>query len=131
MQDGSYRAFTNNEFAKGIERMRKEPFASRCPVSRLEGCMRDKSAQPDIFNKVELAECQQKFLTEQESRMNAGTDKRVMTPLREQLVIEVISESDDDITRTQQVHVKSEVQVKVESSAVADMQKKWIRWKKS
>jgi hypothetical protein len=55
MQDGSYRAFTNNEFAKGIQRICKEPFATRCPVSRLQGWLQKKSARPNIF-KAELAE---------------------------------------------------------------------------
>jgi hypothetical protein len=127
----SYRALTNSEFAKGIERMRKEPFAAtRCPVKRLQGWLRDKSAQPGIYN-AELAECQQKFQeTQQESGTNASTDKTMMTSLGEQLVIEVSSESDDDITRTQQVHVKSEVQVKVEASAMAAMQRKMDKMEK-
>ncbi len=102
---------------------------TRCPVTRLQGWLRDKSAQPAIFEE-ELAQCQQKFLTQQESGMNAGTDKTMMTPLREQLVIEVSSESDDDRTHTQRVHVKSEVQVKVKSSAMAEMQRKLENMKK-
>jgi len=64
MQDGTYRAFTYSQFAKGVERWRKESFATRCPVSRLQGWLRDKSAQPSIF-KAELADCQQQFLTQQ------------------------------------------------------------------
>jgi hypothetical protein len=125
MQDGSYRALTNSEFAKGIERMRKEPLAAtRCPVKRLQGWLRDKSAQPGIFY-AELAQCQQNFQeTQQESGTNASTDKTMMTSQGEQLVIEVSSESDDDRTHTQRVHVKSEVQVKVKSSAMAEMQRK-------
>jgi hypothetical protein len=130
MQDGSYRAFTKSEFAKGIERVRKEPFATRCPVKRLQGWLRDKSAEPGIF-KAELAQCQQQFQeTQQESGTNASTYKTMMTSQREQLVIEVLSESDDDRTGTQHVHVKSEVQVKVESSAMAEMQRKLEKMKK-
>jgi hypothetical protein len=131
MQDGSYRALTNSEFAKGIETMRKQPFAAtRCPVSRLQGWLRDKSADPGIF-KAELAQCEQQFQeTQQGSGTNASTDKTMMTSEREQLVIEVLSESDDDRTGTQQVHVKSEVQVKDESSAMAAMQRKLDKMEK-
>ncbi len=129
MQDGTYRAFTYSQFAKGVERMRKEPFATRCPVSRLQGWLRDKSARPCIF-KAELEECQEQFLTQKESGVNVVKDKTVMTPQREQLVIEVLSESDDDITRNQQVHVKPEVQVKVEPSAMAEMQKQMAKMEK-
>jgi hypothetical protein len=140
MQDGSYRTFSNSEFVAGIERIGTEPFASKCPVSRLQGWLRDKSAQPNIFM-LELAQLQLHFLTEQERVMNekdgdAGSDgqeprntnaaessavtvKKVRNPPREQLVIEVSSESDDEIPRTTETQVKSEVKVKVESSTVA------------
>jgi hypothetical protein len=130
MQDGTYRTFTKSVFAEGIARMDKEPFVSRCPVSHLEGWLRDKSAQANIF-KLELAQSQQDFLKEEDSSMTitwtfdeAGNDVHEVRnndgrPVREQLVIELSSDSDDETTRPVQPHVKSEVKVKVGSATVA------------
>ncbi len=109
--------------------MDKEPFKSRCPVIRLEGWLRDKSTDANMF-KLELAQSQEDFLKEKDSRMDTwtfdadGDDANEdhnddVGPVREQEVIELLSDSDDETTRPVQHHQKSEVKFKVETCAVA------------